>query len=1828
VSGDPIKISAYLRKVGEPIQSYFSFDSNNKASIDACNFIKITQGNPNAIFDFDQNGFFGSGYIKLSETIDNYETNYPVFFYPVKTSEPGKYIIYIRLFSVSSSIRFNLYIDENISNTIDVSGISTTDWDIVSLELVFPDSDKHNLGIQIEKDNVLIDSVIISKDEYVIEDIVYDAFYCTIHAKIYELDSENNVTSYLNVYDSKNTVNDIYQDDWYFFDTKPLIGNSSLNINGRYSFVLFLSGNSSSHYILWDYSNEQVDPYLDKCSFYYDQTEGEFVLDCEKAFALKVYTYADSLDSENCRIITPSAEQYTNVIDIFDDESKKPIFLNTKIVDNNDGSNKVELSLPDKIINFVIDQSGSQTWNDVYGIRHESAQRMLNRINSVYPGDLKYNIYTAGSSPINLDFYGVVENETDNTNSINDVAKSFINNQESSLSGIRLVRRLNDFSSGPLDGETIYDGFSTSSIDVDLEEGKEYFYTIYTYDKNNRFSNGKNIKATPKDRILPFGISYFDYNILRGSGVIKDNDCVALWHFDEGSGSFAYDFSVNQFHLQTNDKDIFWLNSQDVPFGKSGIRLDGYRYFTFNDSENKISNEKITFMGWVYPLSDSAFQGILSIGDLYQEGLYIGIDGDRVFVTKDFSEFIYYTGLQNEQWNHICVTVDNSVSEPIISIYINGILVGSDYFSSSIVINSSRIDIGNISFYSYPSYKLFAKIKDFVIFNSIKEASYIYDVYNKVQQYSDLNDFDNGDRLVLLNYSIPEDFNYVNGKVRIIIKEDTGVLHEERIIGSDGNSSSYIERYGEIPNHENDGTIVYEGESASGRFTISVPVDFVLGRKYFFRIMSQNSLGVWCHYKDASVLEVEIPNMKYPYFYIGEPELPIQEVSNVQSLPGVGKNYIYWDEISDERVRQIKIWVSEKAYPIVENGYTDGDLIFIGNKEDTNFVHRNINNDTKYYYTIVAMDKYGFCGESSFTESTPSLDSDESLIPLQEVTGLKYEIIDYSSLRILWDIPIIKYQDISAWFDQRVVFYCQIIDSEGDYIEDLDRIQLKISDIQSNFSGLSEDVFGDTINRDITKPNPEDLYLLSYESVGDGIIRGTLRLVSDNFTLSSISSLKFNVSVYTNVVDRNNPSINIFEFYSEPISVTFKNPWSVKLINKNEDYIDHLCKKEVPFSDPEFLSTLEFDPNFYRNFDGCFIRRDQSFVAQVIASYKDEPLSVGNSCLVSIHDASDPSCEQEWEPSFADEESQKVLPESDVVDFYNITTEEGSVTKTVSAADIYIKPPRYPQGAMLFIKTSYNGYISMQKMYIVFENILRVEVTTNAPEPNCIERAEQFCSAYIIDPNNTTIKKYVPDMQICKWNIRKSITGKDRPFYSVDSVPNGPGIFSYFRNGSANDVYFGPACGVVPQIISDDKLGILILPEIYAVKASVVYDGLSSFEEVPLIVWPKTMTNKFGSRFLMEGPSIVSNVWSDGYDYVKIIISHNSNTSSTAFSECFRECASEDGSSLVVLNPGQIVNVSAGDMEILYGEDISISYDSELGYTVFSDATQSLFRAEIPLSGNSDYSYFYVKINKFIGKDKPSENDSFDSVKGSNSCKCLNINQNEKENENDIVINGDTLVLVDQQDRYLKSGGDLKNGIPPIIIRPVEPLYISFVDQRIGGIPTDQIVVDGVTEHEFIVEVSFAGKPVPVGTPVYLSFNTTISEGISIYPETTIYTYNDNDKYLNPNGDEKSYCKFTISPLNPAFSFELQIIAKSTYDKRGDIEREMTSCIDIQYNADQPYNNDNNDNTDNSSQKNIDNVFSKSLERYDTFSEEWSSLDEMKYPRGGLSLNWAADAYG
>jgi len=166
------------------------------------------------------------------------------------------------------------------------------------------------------------------------------------------------------------------------------------------------------------------------------------------------------------------------------------------------------------------------------------------------------------------------------------------------------------------------------------------------------------------------------------SAFTKDVNTVGLWHFDEGSGSLAYD-SSDTIHNATMmaTGSMCSINNSIVKHGTHSIFMNNsYNdWLRFNHNPLYESSE-ITVESWMYPKCDD--------GTIFDKGGYNQVEGGLIIKWEDCERIkVQYYGASTSrtlysangsfpdyQWHHFAVTINSSE----IKLFIDGVEVDSE----------------------------------------------------------------------------------------------------------------------------------------------------------------------------------------------------------------------------------------------------------------------------------------------------------------------------------------------------------------------------------------------------------------------------------------------------------------------------------------------------------------------------------------------------------------------------------------------------------------------------------------------------------------------------------------------------------------------------------------------------------------------------------------------------------------------------------------------------------------------------------------------------------------------------------------------------------------------------------------------------------------------------------------------------------------------------------------------------------------------------------------------------------------------------------------------
>jgi len=636
--------------------------------------------------------------------------------------------------------------------------------------------------------------------------------------------------------------------------------------------------------------------------------------------------------------------------------------------------------------------------------------------------------------------------------------------------------------------------------------------------------------------------------------------------------------------------------------------------------------------------------------------------------------------------------------------------------------------------------------------------------------------------------------------------------------------------------------------------------------------------------------------------------------------------------------------------------------------------------------------------------------------------------------------------------------------------------------------------------------------------------------------------------------------------------------------------------------------------------NGTHINASKPYIARIELQYKGESLPTGTSVNVELFKSS-------TDNPLAFKSNRVTIQEG----VYNtvavqepLLNSSGNPTGDIvnkSIIDVEIPAPSLPEKVDLYVSIQYLGLFvdATHSAEFVGSLFLQIEGAGGSaiPLPNGQDISEQFATVWTVDPDDPSNRNKtlpVPDGTLVKWELVKLRYGKNRPFYSTESINKLiSGVFSSTTGGVARNVFFGPIANVESH--SEEICGkICCIGEEYAIKASVILGEETAVDQIyASFACQEDITIEQNQKLLMnaqsgqpgQAPNYVT--WADGESLLKFSIAKDPAIvldSEIPGASCFRACTTGQ---LITLADDQVVQITA-KAEILWnvvftnepnddsGSGLQIGSNIASAQSVSIPEGQDNATASIPISGN--VTDFYLKLNKFIGDDNnPQPEDCGNSGTGGlgsggevrlsceweNTCKdfgstCAPVTGIKWKGVSPVFARA-TFLSDNNLSLTLTGGGGYEKGQPPVLVGFKEPLDVNIVEARVNGgrLHNQKLVVDGSSQHTVVVEIKFANKPVPDGTKAELFV---IGEGATDIvqlsncssPDTqpgcnpaatgVIFTNLVNDPFINPSGAKRSLAYFTINAL-PNIAFNAKINVTCRYDKLGTAEREVTRCVEL-----------------------------------------------------------------
>jgi len=220
---------------------------------------------------------------------------------------------------------------------------------------------------------------------------------------------------------------------------------------------------------------------------------------------------------------------------------------------------------------------------------------------------------------------------------------------------------------------------------------------------------------------------------------------LAIFHFDEGSGSTASDSSGNNYDGTTNGNPVWKIDSSECISGNC-LEFDGTDDYvdlgSANESAFDFPDTQFTIAGWVKfnGLGTSTFVAKVGYGTINWQWQLLRVQDTFLFDIVSSSGDIVYrrqSDIYNSKWNwfHFVGVFKTSDSEQV-DIYINGELnnvTTKNYsYRTYNTGGNGSVNIGGLA--DYGGHFLEGKLDEIVIYDKALTATEIQDMYNALKK--------------------------------------------------------------------------------------------------------------------------------------------------------------------------------------------------------------------------------------------------------------------------------------------------------------------------------------------------------------------------------------------------------------------------------------------------------------------------------------------------------------------------------------------------------------------------------------------------------------------------------------------------------------------------------------------------------------------------------------------------------------------------------------------------------------------------------------------------------------------------------------------------------------------------------------------------------------------------------------------------------------------------------------------------------------------------------------------------------------------------------------
>lgn len=976
--------------------------------------------------DFQQTGAVSTSYVRtVADSIDNFTGGSSSFTYKIKSNFSGKVYYAIRIgftaeffggrinFYYSNSLNHSIYVSE--SDALSLGGLNK--FYFIHDSFTAFDSEIRDFKISIDAPGIIIDSIIFNDSSirsfpdiqsYISKEIgsifslesnidpssslsqsslksKIDYSSITLHMQIYIIDQSERVLGFLKCHSYINTNSIIFDDGWLAFNInyfKNYSDQEQYFIMQNFKIGISLTGcpKNENLYFIWSQAEEYNSGFL-----VMNRNNEDELVKSEYDLAIKLFDEGE--DSSENRIQTQPPEVESLLINNFNNyKYSNPVNVDIENIDSK--SSQMVLRLPDRVVTFLFDVSGSMTWNDPSGKRFDVAKSIIDRFAGGYPGNLNYQVLTFGGTRILTEWFGVVEEKISDTSDANEAKRKAFFDEAFKFNGVQIVRKKGSPPVSPTDGDIVFSGYSKILYDSGLEENTEYYYSVFSQTDDGRFSDPVVIKAVPEPRIVPSGIKNLNGKSFKASGISRDDSTHCLLHMDESGGLNIFDFAKGSIfiykNVEENSLPIWIEKSESVPSssiqgeGKgSGLRLNGKSEYIRVEDESfqALVSDSFGFMVWIYPFSsgDSYFDRQLGLinftksdGDFIR--IFIQEDGS-LFVNSPLGSFVSSAKITPNTWNHVCLFSDFASSK----LHINTIeeIHASIYSGESII----DLEIGRSTEEIY----YFGKITEFSLHSSVRGSSYVLENYDNIPSW-------NGESIAVMSFDVPSSYLDGNTRYSIRYKPEIGPLrHLSDDISGPANYGAYQGDTGLRPENVPPGyvvknvnfsrivygddlgpTHVFDGvEFKSGLIdrksykyvfigNFASPFDEIEkisigleapGFRHFFRIFTINQNDISSLPEDSGLFEFTPP------IWRERTQIPVQisSVSDVEYFVGDSKVMLTWNLSNKQNIENILVYFSRRYNPDIHAAYRRFNEesftmemypVFVGDKNSTEFILR------------------------------------------------------------------------------------------------------------------------------------------------------------------------------------------------------------------------------------------------------------------------------------------------------------------------------------------------------------------------------------------------------------------------------------------------------------------------------------------------------------------------------------------------------------------------------------------------------------------------------------------------------------------------------------------------------------------------------------------------------------------------------------------------------------------------------------------------------------------------------------------------------------------------